>query len=92
MAEIPGQSRPAVTALTVQQRAGALVSDAVARYQGMDGARRSRLLVAAALVVGCFLGLMWYTSRPDWRTLYAGPGHGRCAADGAAADHGGDSV
>lgn len=69
MAEQP--AKPG-TALTVQQRAGALMSEAVTRMRAMDGARRTRLLVAVALVVGCFAGLMWYASRPDWRTLYAG--------------------
>ncbi|MGA8111571.1 MAG: flagellar basal-body MS-ring/collar protein FliF, partial [Acidobacteriaceae bacterium] len=78
MAETPGQAgqagqaRAAVTALTVEQRAGALVTGAVARYRGMEPPRRTRLLAAALLVVGCFAGLMWYGSRPDWRTLYAG--------------------
>jgi flagellar M-ring protein FliF len=61
-----------VTALTVQQRAGALMSDAVTRVRGMDSARRSRWLMTAAVIMACFGGLMWYASRPDWRTLYAG--------------------
>jgi flagellar M-ring protein FliF len=61
-----------VTALTVQQRAGAMMSEAVTRVRGMDSARRSRWLMTAAVVVACFAGMLWYASRPDWRTLYAG--------------------
>ena len=65
----PGKSS---TALTVQQRAGALASEAVARFRGLDRARRTRLLAAVALLAACFAGLMWYATRTDWRTLYAG--------------------
>jgi flagellar M-ring protein FliF len=60
------------TALTVQRRAGALATDALARFRKLDSARRTRLVAAVALLVGCFAGLMWYASRTDWRTLYAG--------------------
>lgn len=70
MAETAGPTRSA--ALTVQQRAGALVSDAVARVRGMEPQHRMRLLLVGALVVACFAGILWYASRPDWRTLYAG--------------------
>ncbi len=28
--------------------------------------------MAMGIVLACFAGLMWYTTRPDWRTLYAG--------------------
>jgi flagellar M-ring protein FliF len=72
MAEAPGQPRQPVTALTVQQRAGALMGEAMIRVRGMDSARRSRWLMTAAVVVACFAGMLWYASRPDWRTLYAG--------------------
>jgi flagellar M-ring protein FliF len=60
------------TALTVQQRAGALAAEAATRFRNLDAARRNRLLAAIAIVVACFGGLLWYASRPDWRTLYAG--------------------
>jgi flagellar M-ring protein FliF len=60
------------TALTVQQRAGALATDAIARFRGLDGARRTRLVAAVALLAACFAGLIWYATRTDWRTLYAG--------------------
>jgi flagellar M-ring protein FliF len=68
MAE-PGKTS---TALTLQQRAGTMASEAVARFRGLDSARRTRLVAAVALLVACFAGLMWYATRTDWRTLYAG--------------------
>ncbi|MGC2300863.1 MAG: flagellar basal-body MS-ring/collar protein FliF [Acidobacteriaceae bacterium] len=60
------------TALTVQQRAGTLVSEAAARFRTLEPARRNRLLSAAAILLACFGVLVWYASRTDWRTLYAG--------------------
>src|SRR5580704_4771439 len=60
------------TALTVQQRAGALVAEAAARYRALEPSRRSRLLMTAVVLMACFGGLLWYVSRTDWRTLYAG--------------------
>ncbi|HTV13260.1 MAG TPA: flagellar basal-body MS-ring/collar protein FliF [Acidobacteriaceae bacterium] len=60
------------TALTVQQRAGALATDALARFRGLDSARRTRLAGIVALLAACFAGLLWYATRTDWRTLYAG--------------------
>jgi flagellar M-ring protein FliF len=60
------------TALTVQQRAGSIALEAATRFRKLDPARRSRLLTAAAIVAVCFGALLWYASRTDWRTLYAG--------------------
>lgn len=59
-------------ALTAQQRAGQLASEAWSRWSSLEPKRRFRLLAAVLFVVGCFAGLLWYSSRPDWRTLYAG--------------------
>jgi flagellar M-ring protein FliF len=60
------------TAMTVQRRAGALAVEAAARFRNLDPGRRSRLLTAAVIVVACLGGLLWFASRPDWCTLYAG--------------------
>ena len=69
MAETAERSQ---TALTVSQRAGALAAEAAARFRSLEPARRSRLVAAAAMVLACFGGLLWYASRTDWHTLYAG--------------------
>jgi flagellar M-ring protein FliF len=60
------------TALTVQQRAGTLAAEAAARFRALDPGRRNRLLMMAAVLLGCFGALVWYASSTDWRTLYAG--------------------
>jgi flagellar M-ring protein FliF len=60
------------TALTVQQRAGVLATEAATRFRHLEPGQRSRLLMAAAILAACFGALLWYASRTDWRTLYAG--------------------
>lgn len=60
------------TALTIQQRAGALTTETAARFRNLEPGRRSRLLISAAILAACFGALIWYASRTDWRTLYAG--------------------
>ncbi|MFP5227334.1 MAG: flagellar basal-body MS-ring/collar protein FliF [Acidobacteriota bacterium] len=60
------------TALTVQQRAGALAAEAAERFRKLEPGRRNRLLAAVALVAACCGALLWYGTRTDWRTLYAG--------------------
>jgi flagellar M-ring protein FliF len=59
------------TALTVQ-RAEALVTQAAAHFRKLEPGRRMRLLATAAFLLACFGVLVWYGSRTDWRTLYAG--------------------
>ncbi|HVT97218.1 MAG TPA: flagellar basal-body MS-ring/collar protein FliF [Acidobacteriaceae bacterium] len=60
------------SALTVQQRAGVLATEAATRFRNLDAGRRNRLLSAVAIVLAGLGGLIWYASRPEWRTLYAG--------------------
>lgn len=59
-------------ALTTQQRAGKLATEAWSRWRSLEPEHRLRLVAAILLVLGCFAALIWYSSRPDWRTLYAG--------------------
>ncbi|HEX3663551.1 MAG TPA: flagellar basal-body MS-ring/collar protein FliF [Acidobacteriaceae bacterium] len=59
-------------ALTAQQRAGQMATEAWSRWRTLEPERRFRLTLAVLLVLGCFAALLWYSSRPDWRTLYAG--------------------
>ena len=46
--------------------------EAATRFRNLEPSRRHRFLAAAAILAACFAGLVWYASRPDWRTLYAG--------------------
>ena len=69
MADKPNKPQ---TALTVQERAGALASEAATRFMSLEPGRRNRLLAVAGIVLACFAGLMWYATRTDWKTLYAG--------------------
>ena len=64
-------AQPSQSALRLE-RAGALATQAVARFRALEPARRTRLLAAAGILLGCFAGLLWYATRTDWRTLYAG--------------------
>jgi flagellar M-ring protein FliF len=41
------------------------------RWAEMQPVQRSWSVVAAALIVALLGGLIWYATRPDWRTLYA---------------------
>lgn len=59
-------------ALTAQQRAGQMATEAWGRWHSLEPERRFRFVAALLLVLACFAGLLWYSSRPDWRTLYAG--------------------
>ena len=59
-------------ALTAQQRAAQLATGAWSWWHSMEPERRFRLLASLLLATGCFAALLWYASRPDWRTLYAG--------------------
>lgn len=57
---------------TALQRAGAIAMEAGARFRALDSARRNRLIAAVAIVLACFIGLLWFGTRTEWRTLYAG--------------------
>ncbi len=54
------------------ERAGALATEAVARFRALEPARRTRFLAIAGILLACVAGLVWYGARTDWRTLYAG--------------------
>jgi flagellar M-ring protein FliF len=65
-------SNKTTLALTPPQRAGQLATEAWRRWHHLEPERRFRITVAILLVLSCFAALLWYASRPDWRTLYAG--------------------
>lgn len=55
-----------------EARARAFASDMTSWFQAFEPARRKRLLGAGAFLLACIVGLSWYATRTDWRTLYAG--------------------
>jgi len=57
---------------TFEQRALALVSEIGSRFRQFDPARKRWLIGVSAFLLACVVALVWYASRPDWRTLYAG--------------------
>ncbi|HET8636488.1 MAG TPA: flagellar M-ring protein FliF, partial [Acidobacteriaceae bacterium] len=56
----------------VEARALEFASGIASRFRAMEPQARKRLGVAAAILLACLLGLGWYATRTDWRTLYAG--------------------
>lgn len=56
----------------LEARAKAFASGVVSRFQALDPMRKKRLLGAGAFLLACIVGLSWYATRTDWRTLYAG--------------------
>ncbi|WP_263359584.1 flagellar basal-body MS-ring/collar protein FliF [Acidicapsa ligni] len=55
-----------------EQGAGHLAGHWVAHWSTLPRRQRSWMLVTAGLVLASVSGLIWYATRTDWRTLYAG--------------------
>lgn len=53
-------------------RAKTLLSNATAAYGRLSPKQRSMGIVIASVTMAVLLGLIWYATRTDWRTLYAG--------------------
>lgn len=58
----------------IEARALEFASGITSRFRELDPVRRKRVMIAAGVVLACVLGLGWYATRTDWRTLYAGLG------------------
>jgi len=56
----------------LEQRAMALASELVSRFHQLEPVRQRWLIGSSAFLLACIVGLAWYATRPDWRTLYAG--------------------
>ena len=54
------------------QRASIAARDLVTKFRQLDQGRRRWLVGMTLFVFASTLGLVWYGSRTDWRTLYAG--------------------
>lgn len=59
-------------AVPLGARAKTLLGNATAAYGRLNPKQRSWGMVAAATTVALLIGLLWYATRTDWRTLYAG--------------------
>lgn len=57
---------------SLEQRVTALASEISARFRELDASRKKWLAGAAAVLLVSVIGLGWYVTRTDWRTLYAG--------------------
>src|SRR6185312_11357813 len=56
----------------LEARAMALASEAASRFRQMDPAKKKWLVRLTAFLLACVMGLGWFATRTDWRTLYAG--------------------
>src|SRR5271170_487643 len=56
----------------LEARATALASGLMARFKDLDPLQKKWLAGTAAFVLACAMALIWYATRTDWRTLYAG--------------------
>jgi flagellar M-ring protein FliF len=54
------------------RRANAMMQGLLARVRGMEGQQRLWLLGAGGLALLCFVGILWFAMRTDWKVLYAG--------------------
>lgn len=59
-------------AKSLDQRALALASGLVSQFRQLDAPRKKWLVCSAAILLACLVGIGWYATRTDWRTLYAG--------------------
>jgi flagellar M-ring protein FliF len=54
------------------QRASAMMQSLLARLRSMEGQQRLWLIGAGGLALLCFLGILWFATRTEWKVLYAG--------------------
>lgn len=57
---------------SLEQRARDMVAGTIARYGQLDPDKKKWLSISAVFLLLCIVGLGWYATRTDWRTLYAG--------------------
>ena len=57
---------------SLRGRATAVARDLAANFQAMQPGRKKWLIGTAIFVLASAVGLIWYGTRTDWRTLYAG--------------------
>ncbi len=57
---------------SLEARATALATGLMTYFKSLDPLQKKWLAGAGAFVLACALGLLWFATRTDWRTLYAG--------------------
>lgn len=57
---------------TLQARATAIASSLTTRLKELDSSQKKLLLGILGVLVACAIGIIWFGTRTDWRTLYAG--------------------
>jgi flagellar M-ring protein FliF len=63
-------AKPGVPSL--RERSTLVARDLMARFHSLDPGAKRWFSGAAAVILACVIGLVWYGARTDWRTLYAG--------------------
>jgi len=58
--------------LGLRERTTDAAKELLTRFRGLDPVARLWVSGGAALFLACVIGLIWFASRGDWRTLYAG--------------------
>jgi flagellar M-ring protein FliF len=66
------QLEKSTEAVPLGARAKTLLGNATAAFGRLNPKQRSLGIVAAATTVALLIGVIWYATRTDWRTLYAG--------------------
>ncbi|HEX3435911.1 MAG TPA: flagellar basal-body MS-ring/collar protein FliF [Pseudacidobacterium sp.] len=54
------------------QRASALIGPILARLRVLEKGQKLWFAGAVGLAMLCFIGILWFTTRTDWKVLYAG--------------------
>lgn len=72
MAETQQLDKTPAAAVPLGARAKTLLGNATAAYGRLNPKQRSMGAIIAAVTVALLMSLIWYATRTDWRTLYAG--------------------
>ncbi len=54
------------------ERASTMLAPMAARFRGMERQQKIWFASAAGLAALCFIGILWFATRTDWKVLYAG--------------------
>lgn len=66
------QMTTAASGKSFEARVTALVAEGASRFRQLEPDKKKWLAGLTAFLLACVVGLGWYATRTDWRTLYAG--------------------